>query len=332
MEGSNIQQVMHDMEGRLRSYVDAAKESQRIILTDHENERLERTSRALNLRVVGLPEEEHENVKMMVTNWMKDTLKVTSPRIIQASRVGRTGAARPVLLRFASLEDRQVVLGNRGLLRGQRIWLDSDLTHTQIEERKMEVSKVREAVAAGFVAYMRNDKAVVTRIAGSGSSVKGRGFGGIAIWSREGLSAQVCIEVEDPGKQYLALWVVDGGISSFLMAVYFAPWGAKIYGGAQSESLFMGLTQTVLKLRDIGPVYILGDFNSRVGSFQGTELPEDGDTGWRRRNEDASWQRRSVDQEQNRFAEFFEQFVLVGGLTILNGSVYVSSINMSECG
>ncbi|KAL3696401.1 hypothetical protein R1sor_010477 [Riccia sorocarpa] len=82
------------MEGRLRSYVDAAKESQPVVLQDHEREKMDRASRAFNLRIVRIPKEEQEDVKIVVTTWLHETLKVTTSRITRVSRIGRTDCGR----------------------------------------------------------------------------------------------------------------------------------------------------------------------------------------------------------------------------------------------
>ncbi|KAL3698738.1 hypothetical protein R1sor_012814 [Riccia sorocarpa] len=60
------------------------------------------------------------------------------------------------------MEERQRILGNRSLLIGQQIWLHNDLTPTQVEAQKEELLKVCEAMADGWIAYMREGVAVIT--------------------------------------------------------------------------------------------------------------------------------------------------------------------------
>lgn len=52
---------------------------------------------------------------------------------------------------------------NKSILKGQRIWLDPDLTPLQVEARRKELEKVKEAQLLGFVAYLRDGRAIVTQ-------------------------------------------------------------------------------------------------------------------------------------------------------------------------
>jgi hypothetical protein len=53
--------------------------------------------------------------------------------------------ARPTKVIMSSICDKQILLGKKQPLRGSRFFLDEDLTIRQQEERREELSKVREA-------------------------------------------------------------------------------------------------------------------------------------------------------------------------------------------
>jgi hypothetical protein len=55
------------------------------------------------------------------------------------------------------------------MLKGQRIWLDDDLTPTQVQTRRIELEKVKTARDQGWVAYLQNGQAVVTQRKKDGS-------------------------------------------------------------------------------------------------------------------------------------------------------------------
>ncbi|KAL3677278.1 hypothetical protein R1sor_027226 [Riccia sorocarpa] len=104
------------------------------------------------------------------------------------------------------------------MLKGRNLWLDDDLTPSQAENKRKELKKVKEANEEGWVAYLRDGKAVITqrrslwkdadivilvetwefpgntetelvgfsRVASlwNEKRLKGRGFGGVAVWTR----------------------------------------------------------------------------------------------------------------------------------------------------
>lgn len=56
-----------------------------------------------------------------------------------------------------------MALANKNILKGLRIWLDPDLTPLQVEARRRELAKVKEAQDAGFVAYLRDSQTIITQ-------------------------------------------------------------------------------------------------------------------------------------------------------------------------
>ena len=160
------------MEEKLKTYAEAAKQSHMEFVQAKEEERrlLEEErknqhARINNCKISGLVEVERENAKEVVTLFFQSHLKVHEPTILQAYRIGqRKGdVRRPILVKFGGESEKARVMANRSMLKGERIWLDDDLTPTQVQARKIELDKVRVAKDQGLVAYLRNGQAVVTQ-------------------------------------------------------------------------------------------------------------------------------------------------------------------------
>ncbi|KAL3677234.1 hypothetical protein R1sor_027182 [Riccia sorocarpa] len=97
--------------------------------------------------------------------------------------------------------------------------------------------------------------------------------------------------------------------------------GAPIYQRLGSgEDPLSALTEAVIAVHELGPVWVVGDFNSRVGDAQSLELNEEGVVAWRNSDADESWCRSAEDEGWNGMSEFFMQFAAAGGLTIINGT------------
>jgi hypothetical protein len=160
------------MEEKLKTYAEAAKKSHMEFLEAKEEERrfLEgehknQHARVNNCKISGLVEEEKETTKEVVTSFFQSQLKVHEPSILQAYRIGhkKGDLPRPILVKFGAQLEKARVMANRSMLKGQRIWLDDDLTPTQVQERKIELEKVRVAKDQGLIAYLRNGKALITQ-------------------------------------------------------------------------------------------------------------------------------------------------------------------------
>ncbi|KAL3683257.1 hypothetical protein R1sor_001279 [Riccia sorocarpa] len=147
---------------------------------------------------------------------------------------------------------------------------------------------------------------------------RGRGYGGIGVWVRTEHSCQVDVVHIDTLKQFLTLHF-NGQRESFLLVSYFAPADSPIYD-LDTGDPFLPLAQEVLRLQGLGPVWLVGDFNSRIGSSQGEV--KDGFSIWREDSNTDCWPRVSVDHESNRFSAYFLQFLDVSEMTILNGTLH----------
>ncbi|KAL3683292.1 hypothetical protein R1sor_001314 [Riccia sorocarpa] len=148
---------------------------------------------------------------------------------------------------------------------------------------------------------------------------RGRGFGGVAVWSRCGLSLDINVESVDPDKQFLCLRITAGDRIAFLGVAYFAPWGAPVYKN-QDHNPFLNFSRVLHDLQLQGPVWCVGDFNSRIANTQTKELMADGAVPWSRGTEDEDWERLSVDLGTNQMMDWFIQFLSISGLTVLNGT------------
>jgi hypothetical protein len=123
----------------------------------------ERQVKATNIIIKGVREYgKNECTLDLVSEFLKDKL-VWQGRIRQAWRVGKPSneRARPIKFIMSSTRDKQILLGKKQLLRGSRFFLDEDLTIRQQEERREEMSKVREARDEGKRAWLFKGKVVI---------------------------------------------------------------------------------------------------------------------------------------------------------------------------
>jgi hypothetical protein len=125
-------------------------------------------------------------------------------------------------------------------------------------------------------------------------TTRGRGFGGIAIYTKSHLQHTTSIEHADPNKQFMVVRLHTRGTPSFLIATYFAPLSMNVYkmGIASAHNPFHRLIQAIHDVSAIGEAWIVGDFNARVSHQQ---FIDGGDLGtlppWLSCSEDLPWQR-----------------------------------------
>ncbi|KAL3695430.1 hypothetical protein R1sor_009506 [Riccia sorocarpa] len=132
------------------------------LFQDREKEQADLRARTQNLRIVGLSEDVKEDPRSTVLTLFRE-IQVQNLVIKHASWVGRLDTdPRALLVRFPSNDAKEEVLHNRAMLQERRVWLDPDLMPTQLEERKKEISKVKTATAARWIAYLKDGRAVVT--------------------------------------------------------------------------------------------------------------------------------------------------------------------------
>jgi hypothetical protein len=98
----------------------------------------------------------------LASDFLKDKL-LWQGQIFQAWRVGKPSdeIVRPIKVIMSSTHDKQILLGKKQLLRGSLFFLDEDLTIRNQEERREEMSKVREARDEGKRAWLFKGKVVI---------------------------------------------------------------------------------------------------------------------------------------------------------------------------
>ncbi|KAL3677225.1 hypothetical protein R1sor_027173 [Riccia sorocarpa] len=308
---------MAEVDERIKTYAEVTRETQVALREEQEAEMAARRSRSLNLRISGLEETSGEDTEQVVKDFLTEVLQVVSPTFEKAFRVGKSDRGPwAVLIRFGSMETKGEVIGNRSKLKGKKIWIDADLTLVQMEERRREIQKVKTAQENGYVAYMRDGRAVVTRVQ------RGRGFGGIGVWVRDGIGVEVKVEKKDVRNQYVCVRLNQKDLGSnplFIVAAYYAPWGAPVYQKmTEGGNPMQDMAPTIVSCNDLGSVCVVGDFNSRVSSWQRNWTPSEGAPLWITEGE-VQEVRFSEDEVKNTMAEFFMEVVDTCGLTVLNG-------------
>ncbi|KAL3693684.1 hypothetical protein R1sor_007335 [Riccia sorocarpa] len=286
--GQDLSSALEAMEVRLRTYAVCAQEAHRVAFDDREREYSAREARNCNLRVVGLLESDGEDTMAAVVDFFRDTLRVQSLEVEHTVRVGK-----------------------RESVGGVGTWKDADLV-ILVETWEIGENSLVELPNFTFVTSVQNWR----------KCERGRGFGGVAIWLRNGVDLTVTVDHKDPLKQFICLRVSMKltGTIGFLFACYFAPAGALVYSRRGEESPFMALTEYISKVDGRGPVWVFGDFNSRIQTTQGENQSSPEDLSWRRQVEEEKWARVSEDVGSNSFAPAFTQMLNTCELTVLNGT------------
>ncbi|BBN20589.1 hypothetical protein Mp_Vg00780 [Marchantia polymorpha subsp. ruderalis] len=147
----------------MKSYAEAIKSAHISFCQEQEIEKTNQFARRKNVRISGLPESEKEGEECC-HQVFAETLDVPNADVAQAFRIGTIGTqTRAIIVKFNDQTQRDTALANKAVLKGRRIWLDPDLTPLQVEARRKELAKVKEAQDAGFFAYLRDGQAIVTQ-------------------------------------------------------------------------------------------------------------------------------------------------------------------------
>ncbi|KAL3687818.1 hypothetical protein R1sor_014127 [Riccia sorocarpa] len=108
---------------------------------------------------------------------------------------------------------------------GREIWAKSDVI-VILETWEEAEAAVVELPGFTRIASLWNKKRFV----------KGRGYGGLAVWIREKLLLEVTVCFADPKKQFICLRLSNGDAPTFLVAAYFAPVWHFLSGAALARS------------------------------------------------------------------------------------------------
>lgn len=150
----------------------------------------------------------------------------------------------------------------------------------------------------------------------------GRGFGGIAIYTRQQWQALVSIEHKDVNNQFMVAKLHTKGTPSYLVASYYAPLDMHIYTNGLLDRMnpFHHLIEYVHIIQGKGDVWMVGDFNARVKDQQVSCTQALDTCMWSNNDEDEeSWSRCSLDLHVNQMAPHFLRFGSICGLRIMNG-------------
>lgn len=122
-------------------------------------EEARRRARALHVRVVGLEEKgsPQEDAKALATK-----IGASNVPIASAWRVGK-GESQPkaLLLRFGDMDTKRAFLSKRVALKGDKIYLNEDLTPAQVSHRREHMPKVLEARKEGKFAMYRDGRVII---------------------------------------------------------------------------------------------------------------------------------------------------------------------------
>ncbi|MCO5563675.1 hypothetical protein L7F22_017322 [Adiantum nelumboides] len=123
-------------------------------------EKTMREARMLNVRVSGI-KEEHGSSPESDGRTLCANLGYTNTPFIKAWRVGKDPQKRVLMLQFKDLMDKITFLKKRIALRGlggTPIYIDEDLTKTQVEHRKLCMPKIIQARKEGKKAFYRDGR------------------------------------------------------------------------------------------------------------------------------------------------------------------------------
>ena len=123
-------------------------------------EETKRKARALHVRVVGWAEKgsPQEDAKNLGTKIGASDIPFAS-----AWRVGRDESrAKALIIRFMDIDKKKAFLSKRKALKGEKIYLDDDLTPAQVAHRKENMPQVVDARKEGKWAEFRDCKVTIT--------------------------------------------------------------------------------------------------------------------------------------------------------------------------
>ena len=138
-------------------------------------EYLENQSRRNNIRVVGIPEDEHEtwsDTETKVKHVLEGKLHLSfEPEIERAHRIGakpRSGAAnsdtrrpRVVVCRLRDWKQKDAILRAARRVKPSGVFFNEDLASLTLEKRKLQMDKYNEARRTGNIAYFVMDRLVI---------------------------------------------------------------------------------------------------------------------------------------------------------------------------
>ncbi|KAL3693702.1 hypothetical protein R1sor_007353 [Riccia sorocarpa] len=139
---TNMRTVMDTLDGKFQTFITSSRGAQEELHHEREREKEARASRSLNLRIVGIPESEDEDTKLATLEFFRDTLRVVRPEVVSATRVGKVDVgSRTVLVRFPNREAKEMVLANRGMLKGMKNTDPNDVDDAKWKRRSEDAGR-----------------------------------------------------------------------------------------------------------------------------------------------------------------------------------------------
>ena len=107
---------------------------------------------------------ENERTNIPARDFLKDKLKWIGciPHTNKNGHKIEGGRDRHVRVILRNIEDKNMILRNRGLLRGTHIYLDEDLNFSQQEQQRKEWEKMKTTRNEGKWAWLKNEKAQIS--------------------------------------------------------------------------------------------------------------------------------------------------------------------------
>lgn len=147
------------------NWIEVAKQQRNVpstpnIINDTLEEEKRRKIRALHVRVVGWKEERspQEDAKALCTK-----MGINDTPFVSTWRVGKnTTRDRALILNFEHMEKRKAFLANRRALKGEKVYLEDDLTPAQVAHRRECMPRIMEARQAGKWAVYRDGRVIIT--------------------------------------------------------------------------------------------------------------------------------------------------------------------------
>ena len=134
--------------------------------------RQEDFTRRKNIRVDGMqesPKENPEQTQVKIHKILAEKMELKDLKIDVAHRISRPNnyqnssvrEPRTVIVRFSSVEEKELTLKNAFKLKNTGIFLNEDLSDTTMKSRNSKLPELRAAKQSGKIAYFRKDRLII---------------------------------------------------------------------------------------------------------------------------------------------------------------------------
>jgi len=118
---------------------------------------MERETKKLNAVITGIREEEQEQICSKISELFANTLGTKEVTVEAEYRIRKKSEdrARPIKVKFRSLNDKNEVMAFRKKLKGTTIYVNNDMTKLEKENSKLLHKHFKDAKEKGRKAYYR---------------------------------------------------------------------------------------------------------------------------------------------------------------------------------